>query len=176
MNPISAKDCSLIEADILLANTAMANKENLHMVAMAAYHYSQAIEKSLKAIIKANDEKNPDYTHDIATLLVRTELCCPNFIADHKFIADNSAELSAMNGLRYGDKAIRKGDAYVLMKEAQRLYEELEQDLMKTVSMDKTQLQKQANTMYKDNGTFLSLDDKNSNYKSHSKKGLLSRE
>lgn len=176
MNPISAKDCSLIEADILLANTAMSNKDNLHMVAMAAYHYSQAIEKSLKAIIKANDDKSPDHTHDIATLLVQTELCSPNFITDHKFIADNAAELSAMNGLRYGDKAIRKGDVYVLMKEAQRLYGELEQDLMKSASMDKDQLQKQANTMYRDNGTFLSLDDTNSAHKSHSKKGLFSRE
>ena len=118
--PISPKDWGLIESDILLANTAMANKDNLHMVAMAAYHYSQAIEKSLKALIKANGEKHPDHTHDIATLLVQTELCCPNFIADHKFIADNAQELSSMNGARYGDKIIRKSDVYVLMKETQK--------------------------------------------------------
>lgn len=33
-----------------------------------------------------------------------------------------------MNGKRYGDKLLRKGDMYVLMKEAQRLHRELEAD------------------------------------------------
>lgn len=163
--PIFPKDWGLIKSDILLADTAMANKENLHMVAMAAYHYAQAIEKSLKALTKANSDKIPDHTHDIATLLVDVELCCQNFIYHHKFIADNAQELSSLNGARYGDKLLRKGDVYVLMKEAQRLHRELETDLLNSVNLSEEELQKQSNFNYKESGYFIQLDDTHSIHK-----------
>lgn len=166
--PISAKDWSLINADVSLANVAMDNEKNLHMIGMAAYHYTQAIEKSLKAIIRAN---NPEFkkslaTHDFAFLLVETELCCAGFIDKHQFIADNSQELSVMNGVRYGNKTVRKGDVYVLMKEARELFNDLEQDLLRSTGLSKEQLQKQANNLHKNEDIFISLDDSHSKYES----------
>lgn len=170
--PISTKDWSLIGADIALANVAMNDTGNLHMIGMAAYHYTQAIEKSLKAIIKAN---NPEFkkslaTHDFPFLLVETELCCTGFIDKHQFIADNSQELSNMNGARYGNKAVRKGDVCVLMREAQDLYNALGQDLMRSTGLNKEQLQRQANASHRDKDTFLSLDDTHSKYESRASK------
>ena len=181
-NPISVKDWSIIGADIALGNMAMQNKDNLHMVGMAAYHYTQALEKSLKSIIRANSDKNDKQlasslaTHDFSYLLVQTELCSAGFVQDHKFIADNVQELSAINGVRYGNKAIRKGDVYVLMKEAQKLYQALEHDLIQDTGKNIEQLQLEANVHYRDESLFLSLDDSNSNYHSNARKPFVKRD
>lgn len=177
-SPVSTKDWGVIKSDITLANNAMNDKENLMMISMAAYHYAQAIEKSLKALIRANADIIPDLnTHDFSFLILQTEMCCSGFVQNHKFLVDNCQELSCMNGTRYGDKIIRKGDAFVLMKEAKRLFTEIEQDLILALDIDKEQLQRQANNAYKDSSRFLSFSDTYSSFKSSSKhKAELTRE
>lgn len=169
---ISVKDWSIIGADISMGGYAMHDRNSANMIGQAAYHFTQALEKSLKSIIRANSEK-PNRTslatHDFDHLLVQTEMCCNGFIAEHGFLADNSQTLSAMNGVRYGDKSVRKGDVYVIMREAQDLYNALTQDLCRETGKSVEELQKLANGVSKDENIFLSLDDSKSAYKSNSK-------
>lgn len=81
-------------------------------IAMSAYHLGQAIEKSLKAIIRA---ERPDLykqvdrdgkpvvttSHKIDMLLTKAEICRNGITAAHKFIAENATALSDFNNLRY---------------------------------------------------------------------------
>lgn len=169
---ISIQDWSVISADIVTGNSIIQNGENMQMINMAAYHYAQAIEKSLKSLIKANSEKHKSLaTHDICFLLVETELCCNGFIAKYPFIADNAQELSNMNGARYGNKCIKKGDAFVLMREAQDLFETLENELMERTGKNKDTLCKQANLYYQKEENLFMIDDAKSKYASKKVKG-----
>ena len=56
---VSAKELEVIRADIMIAGTAMQQKDNPIMVNMAAYHFAQAIEKSIKAIISEKSVEPP---------------------------------------------------------------------------------------------------------------------
>lgn len=165
---VSAKELEVIRADVTVGKSAMQTKDNPVMVSMAAYHFAQAIEKSVKAVIRENADEpvSPDtlYTHNMEHLLVQAERHSAGFIQNHLFIADNAATLSAFNGMRYGNKTISVPDAYVLMANAEKLMEELEQAYMQENQVSKSEIQKQAKVQMRD-ATQLSLDDRNSHWK-----------
>ncbi len=170
--PISIKEWSVIAADIAIGNNAMQNTTSSHMIGMAAYHYTQAMEKSLKAIIRANNEDVSQKileTHDFDKLLVMTELASEGFIASHRFIAENSQTLSNANGMRYGNKGMSKGDAFVLMKETKKLFYELQNELCKETGKTTEQLQEIANFQHREESTTLFIDDSSSEYKNKNK-------
>ena len=135
---------------------------------MAAYHFAQAIEKSIKAIISEKSVEPPPqetmYAHNMEHLLFQAERVSPNFIQEHMFIADNAQTLSAFNGLRYGDKCVSKADAFVLMKNAKDLFWEIENAYMKELGVKQEAIADHAHIQMFD-ATRLSLDDKNSTWK-----------
>lgn len=165
---VSAKELEVIRADIMIAGTAMQQKGNPIMVNMAAYHFAQAIEKSIKAIISEKSVEPPPqetmYAHNMEHLLFQAERVSPNFIQEHMFIADNAQTLSAFNGLRYGDKCVSKADAFVLMKNAKDLFWEIENAYMKELGVKQEAIADHAHIQMFD-ATRLSLDDKNSTWK-----------
>lgn len=165
---VSAKELEVIRADIMIAGTAMQQKDNPIMVNMAAYHFAQAIEKSIKAIISEKSVEPPPqetmYAHNMEHLLFQAERVSPNFIQEHMFIADNAQTLSAFNGLRYGDKCVSKADAFVLMKNAKDLFWEIENAYMKELGVKQEAIADHAHIQIFD-ATRLSLDDKNSTWK-----------
>ena len=165
---VSAKELEVIRADIMIAGTAMQQKDNPIMVNMAAYHFAQAIEKSIKAIISEKSVEPPPqetmYAHNMEHLLFQAERVSPNFIQEHMFIADNAQTLSAFNGLRYGDKCVSKADAFVLMKNAKDLFWEIENAYMKELGVKQEAIADHA-LIHIFDSTRLSLDDKNSTWK-----------
>lgn len=151
------RELEVIHADIMIAKSILypqgesTSNQNPYLINQAAYHSEQAIEKSLKAIIRSKEE-NPDEkilkTHNIEGLLLRAELCQPNFIQEHAFIAQNAHKLSFFNELRYGDESVGRADTYVLFKEARALYNEVQREFLKDAP-DKKQLYNIANQQYK---------------------------
>lgn len=178
----TAKELEVIHADLMIANNILYadDKSSLspYMVNQAAYHSAQAIEKSLKAIIRAGEE-NCEYeslvTHNIDRLVVRAEMCSPNFIQEHRFIAENSEKLSAFNGLRYGNKGVSKADAFVLLKEAKELHRELEKEYLHAFSQDKNLLHQSAYAQYQETDR-ISLNTQGSKYNRKPKQDFANRE
>lgn len=152
------RELEVVHADIMIAKNILypqdgnTSNQSPYLLNQAAYHSEQAIEKSLKAIIRAKDE-NPDEkilkTHNVEGLLLKVELCQPNFVQEHSFIAENAHKLSCFNELRYGDESVGKADTYILFKEARALYQEIEKEYLKD-SPDKKQLHNAANQQYRD--------------------------
>ena len=135
---IKAVDVELIHSDIMMANAAFYPNVNEPqkplMMNMAAYHAGQAIEKSLKVLIKDNRPdlyKEISDTHNISLLVLKAELCIDGFVSEHKFIGENSDELSKLNNLRYGKKYIDKDSTFLVLKEAKILYREIEGEMLK---------------------------------------------
>lgn len=152
------RELEVIRADIMIAKSILypqdgnTSNQSPYLLNQAAYHSEQAIEKSLKAIIRSKDDA-PDEkvlkTHNIEGLLLRVELCQPNFIQEHAFIAQNAYKLSCFNELRYGDESVGRSDTYVLFKEARALFQEIEKEYLKEAP-DKKQLHNAAGQQYKD--------------------------
>lgn len=165
---VSAKDLELVRADITIGLSAMHDKDNPIMIGMAAYHFSQAIEKSVKAVIreKATEPVSQDtmYAHNMEHLLLQAERFSAGFIQKHPFIADNAFTLSAFNGMRYGNKTISKPDVYILMKNAKNLLYELENAYMQEHHVGKEEIHQHAKIQMKEAGKIY-LNDKNSNWK-----------
>lgn len=148
----------VIHADIMIAKNILypqngdTSKQTPYLLNQAAYHSEQAVEKSLKAIIRAKNEQ-PDErvlkTHNIESLLLKAEMCQPNFILEHSFISENAHKLSCFNELRYGDESVNKADTYILYKEARTLFQELEKDYLKEFP-DKKQFHNTAVQQYKE--------------------------
>lgn len=159
-NPISVADWGIINADMSIANNAMKKENDLAMLNMAGYHYAQAIEKTLKGLVKANNEKSRCFgTHDLCFIVVETELCCPGFIQKFPYIAHNATELSSANGIRYGGKTIRRMDLNTLAKEAQMLVTTVENELINTTGLSKDKLKREAGIAIKKEASSLLLDN-----------------
>lgn len=159
-NPISVADWGIINADMSIANNAMKKENDLAMLNMAGYHYAQAIEKTLKGLVKANNERSRCFgTHDLCFIVVETELCCPGFIQKFPYIAHNATELSSANGIRYGNKTIRKMDLNILAKEAQTLVNVVETELINATGFSKDKLKREAGIAIKKEASSLSFDN-----------------
>lgn len=143
MRIVRQKDLEVIKSDIEMADLAInSHSENPNMLGMAAYHLGQAIEKSLKAIIRA---ERPDMyravdrdgkpvitiSHKIEMLLNKAEICRSGIIASHNFIAENALALSDFNNLRYGKMKITEAELAELSKAAKEIASELEKEFVK---------------------------------------------
>lgn len=134
---MTPQELETIHADIMVAKTILYNdtgiSNNPYMTNQAAYHSAQAIEKSLKAIIRDGGKMNSilSTTHNIDALLLRAEMCRAGIIHDYPLVAENSDTLSRFNSLRYCGKGIGKYDAISIFKEAKTLYQDLKQEYLK---------------------------------------------
>lgn len=140
---VRQRDLEVAKADIEMADLGInAHSENPNVLAMSAYHLGQAIEKSLKAIIRAerpdlyrqNDrDGKPIVTtsHKIDMLLTKAEICRNGITAAHKFIAENATALGDFNNLRYGKMQIAEKELAELSKAAKELVGELEAEFLK---------------------------------------------
>lgn len=133
---MTSEELEIIHADLMVAKNCLtppdekkAQLQNPFMINMGAYHAEQAIEKSLKAVIREGGKMDAELatTHNLSRLLVVAELVQPNIIQEHPFIAENSDVLSQANGLRYGTKSISLYDAKGLLFNANALYKQLEE-------------------------------------------------
>lgn len=171
---VSAKDLEVIRADITVGSLCMQEKDKQVMTNMAAYHFSQAIEKSIKATlneaIKAGKiEKDEElremmHTHNLGYLMIKAESAYPNFIQENLFIANNSRTIEKLNGLRYSEKSIPKSDAFVLMKNAKQLFYSLENEYMRELGVDKTAIAEKAKEEMRELGK-IHLNDEHSKWK-----------
>lgn len=140
---VRQKDLEVAKADIEMADLGInSHSENPNVLAMSAYHLGQAIEKSLKAIIRA---ERPDLykqvdrdgkpvvttSHKIDMLLTKAEICRNGITAAHKFIAENATALSDFNNLRYGKMQIAEKELAELSKAAKEIVGELETEFLK---------------------------------------------
>ena len=140
---VRQRDLEVAKADIEMADLGInAHSENPNVLAMSAYHLGQAIEKSLKAIIRAerpdlyrqNDrDGKPIVTtsHKIDLLLTKAEICRNGITAAHKFIAENATALGDFNNLRYGKMQIAEKELAELSKAAKEIVGELEAEFLK---------------------------------------------
>ena len=140
---VRQRDLEVAKADIEMADLGInAHSENPNVLAMSAYHLGQAIEKSLKAIIRAerpdlyrqNDrDGKPIVTtsHKIDMLLTKAEICRNGITAAHKFIAENATALGDFNNLRYGKMQIAEKELAELYKAAKEIVGELEAEFLK---------------------------------------------
>ena len=140
---VRQRDLEVAKADIEMADLGInAHSENPNVLAMSAYHLGQAIEKSLKAIIRAerpdlyrqNDrDGKPIVTtsHKIDMLLTKAEICRNGITAAHKFIAENATALGDFNNLRYGKMQIAEKELAELSKAAKEIVGELEAEFLK---------------------------------------------
>lgn len=152
---IRQKELEVMKADLEMADFAMTRSENPNMLAMSAYHYGQAVEKALKAVIhierpdiyKATDSTGKRLvttSHRIENLLSKAEICRNGTIAKHRFVAENAESLSEFNNLRYGSAKITKSELKQLSQAAHEIVAELETDFLKAnpdVEMNKENLQ-----------------------------------
>lgn len=145
---MTAQELEIIHADLLVAknilyptNVDNGAQNNPQLNNLAAYLSAQAIEKSLKAIVRDGGEINAELStsHNVVNLLLGVEMCKPNFIHEHQFIAQNAQNLSKVNGLRYGKKRIEKKDVVAIYKAARGLHRDLLQEYLKD-NPDKQQM------------------------------------
>lgn len=171
---VSAKELEMIRADITVGSLCMQEKTSPVMTNMAAYHFSQAIEKSVKATLneaiksgkieKDEELREMMHTHNLGYLMIKAESAYPNFIQENLFIANNSRTIEKLNGLRYGEKSIPKADTFVLMKNAKQLFYNLENEYMRELGVDKTAIAEKAKEEMRELGRIY-LNDEHSRWK-----------
>lgn len=136
MSLIKPQELEAINSDILIAKKLLYDKSlssNPYITNQIAYHSSQAIEKTLKAIIRDGGKMTSSLStsHNIDALMIRAERCRVGIIHEYPLISENSDTLSKFNILRYCGKGINKSDAVSIFKEARRLYQEVENEYLK---------------------------------------------
>lgn len=133
---MTARDLEAINADITIAKTLMYNQNlsrNPYIINQIAYHSCQAIEKSLKAIIRNEGKMTTGLSrsHSISGLMLGCETCRQGIIHEYPFITKNAEVLTKFNSLRYAERGVNKADAFALFKEAQKLHRNLEKEYLK---------------------------------------------
>lgn len=145
---MTAQELEVIHADLLVAKDILYpsdgnnhSQNNPQLRNLAAYFSAQAIEKSLKGIIRDGGEMDAELSvsHNVVNLLLSVEMCKPSFVHEHQFISQNAKNLSKANGLRYGKKGIEKNDTVAIYKAARELHRELQQEYLKD-NPDKRQM------------------------------------
>lgn len=154
MKPVTASELELIHADIMTAEVIMRSsdgvKGNPYMMNMAAYHTQQAIEKSLKAIIRANGNGDEDmlHSHDMGSLCAVVATIRPDFGKRHEFIAINARNLYFANELRYGEQGIPEKTVEGLIYAAKGLFLNLEKEYKKETGFDRKDVRQIAQEQY----------------------------
>ena len=141
-NPVYINDMELMKADIEAADTVFElsnTSDNPNLLCIVGYEYAQAVEKSLRSIVRADrkdiynkaDRNGIRYvhkTHDITALLGYAETCRPGLSAKHYYINKNACKLNDFNNLRYGIASITRSELHSLSLAAKALVSELEQE------------------------------------------------
>jgi len=161
---MTSKDLTIINADLITASSILylpAEKENNnpYLANLGAYHATQAIEKSLKAIIKTDGNMNYElgHTHDLSSLFVTAASSRPELLHENEFIAENTDILSQANGLRYGTKSISFYNARGILYNAKKLFHKLEKEYMKEKGLSSDNIDTEGWSSYKAND-FLELN------------------
>lgn len=134
---IAAEELSLIKSDVAIADFAVNMADGgigRDFLCQAAYHYAQAAEKSMKAIIEAERPELFDgnrRTHDLTLLMMKAEIARQGTIAGNMFLAEHSEKLSNFNELRYGDRSICRKEVMQLREAVKNLVDSLESDFTK---------------------------------------------
>lgn len=174
MKPITASELELIHADIMAAEVIMRSPESIkgnpYMMNMAAYHTQQAVEKSLKAIIKANGGGDEDmlHSHDMGSLCSVVATIRPDFGRRHEFIAVNARNFYFANELRYGEQGIPQKTVEGLLYAAKGLFLNLEKEYGKETGFDRKDVRRIAQEQYGKLPSFRVKEPRH-NYKSHDK-------
>lgn len=151
---MTAHELELIHADLMVAkeikDSPEGRRDNPYMMNMVAYHSAQAIEKSLKAVIRGAGREDDElfYTHNISELIMEVQAIRPNFSTDYEFIQQNARRLNHANELRYGDSGIAPATASGLLWNANKLFVELEEEYMKETSFDRKDIRRIAKEHY----------------------------
>lgn len=154
MLTVKASELELIHADLLVARSILNSpdtvKDNPYMTNMIAYHSQQAIEKSLKAIIRGAGKGDDDllHSHDMAALCMEVQSIRPNFSQEYDFIFQNARTLYHANELRYGESGIPAFTAKGIFFNANKLFCELEAEYTKETSFDRKDIRRIAKEHY----------------------------
>lgn len=149
------EDLMLIKAELdaasIILNTSENVRGNLYMANMIALHAGQAIEKSMKAILKSAGE-SPDKLrcHNITLMFNQVAAIRPNFAENHEFIDANQRRLPYLNNLvRYGERGISYYDAKGLFFVASNLYKEIEAETMEKTGLSRKEIEEAAIAHYR---------------------------
>lgn len=135
--PITAGDLMLVKASLKTADVILASsrgvKSNLYMSNIIAFHAEQAIERTMKAILKEHGGFGDAILkgHNVALLLESVASIRPNFAENYEFIDANKRRLPHIpKAVRYGDDGISYFDAKGIFFVAKRLCEDFEKELI----------------------------------------------
>lgn len=126
-------DKGIIYADIksakmIIYDTARMYNKNPYMLCLGAYHAGQAVEKTLKyvlALVNPVEAREKNNTHNIAELILAIEKGSVGFMDSQTDLVRNAANISKLNGLRYGTCAINRKQAIALYHLANNLVNEI---------------------------------------------------
>lgn len=126
-------DKGIIYADIksakmIIYDTARMYNKNPYMLCLGAYHAGQAVEKTLKyvlALVNPVEAREKNNTHNIAELILAIEKGSVGFMDSQPDLVRNAANISKLNGLRYGTCVINRKQAIALYHLANNLVNDI---------------------------------------------------
>lgn len=151
---MKAHELELIHADLMAAKSILdspdGRKENPYMMNLVGYHAQQAIEKSLKAIVRGAGKGDDDllHSHDMAGLCMEVQAIRPDFSEKYSFIFENARTLYHANELRYGETNIPAFTAKGILFNANKLYYELEKEYTKETGFNRKDIRRIATEHY----------------------------
>lgn len=150
---MTAHELELIHADLMtaktLADSSEGRRDNPYVANMIAYHSIQAIEKSLKALLRdTNTDEELMYSHDMLRLCGEVQLVRPEFAREYEFIYQNARTLYFGNELRYGDNSISMYNAKGLMYNANNLFMNLKDEYIRETGFSKEDIRRIAKEHY----------------------------
>lgn len=141
---MTAHDLVLISTDLSEAERLIRKTNNPQNINLLGYFSVQAIEKSLNVLLQTNPHNDRCskciHSHNVTNKLLNIGITHPKFLQNHPYITQNAKNLSACNGLRFGQTYIDLSDAMDIFKAAKELYSELLAEYQKTQPDEKKML------------------------------------